>query len=302
MKFSLSIFSLVLLTWFGASAQVTVEVVLDQSQFLPSESLPVAVRITNRSGRLMHLGADAGWLTFSVSAVDNYVVAKLGDVPVQGEFDLDTSQMATKRVDVAPYFNLSRQGSYRIIATLHIKDWDVEIPSLPQSFDVIDGAKLWSQAFGIPAPAGVSNGVPQVRKYTLEQANYLRSQLRMYVQVSDEAERHIFKVRAIGPMVSFSQPEAQLDRLNNLHMIYQSGARVFTYSVVNPDCDIVQQENYDYLNTRPRLLTDDTGNITVVGGLRRVKPIDMPTVQTPGAGAAPSPVPASTPAPAPKKP
>lgn len=297
MKYSWAILSLVLLTGYGASAQITVEVILDQSQFLPSESLPVAVRITNRSGQQLHLGADPNWLTFSVTAVDNFMVAKLGDVPVQGEFDLGTSQMATKRVDVGPYFNLSRQGSYRIIATLHIKDWNVEIPSSPEDFDVIDGAKLWSQSFGLPAPAGVTNGVPEVRKYTLEQANYLRSQLRMYVQVSDEPERRIFKVRAIGPMVSFSQPEAQLDRTNNLHVIYASGARVYTYSVVNPDCDIVQQENYDYFNTRPRLQTDDAGNITVIGGVRRVKPIDMPMVQAP----APAPPPAAS-APAPAKP
>ena len=298
MKFTLFIFGLALLTWQTASAQITVEVMLDQNQFLPSESLPVAVRVVNRSGQLLHLGADPKWLTFSVSAVDGYVVTKLGDVPVKGEFDLDTSQMATKRVDVSPYFNLSRQGSYRIVANLHIKDWNVDIPSAPESFDVIDGAKLWSQAFGIPAPAGVTNGAPQARKYTLEQANYLRTQLRMYVQVSDESERQIFKVRAIGPMVSFSQPEAQLDRLNNLHVIYQSGARVFTYSVVNPDCDIVQQENYDYLTTRPRLQTDDDGNITVIGGVRRVKPIDMPTVQMPGQMPPPAPATSLTPVPA----
>src|SRR5208282_1914889 len=135
----------------------------------------------------------------------------------------------------------------------HIKDWNQEIPSPPRTFDVIDGAKLWSQTFGVPAPAGVTNSVPEVRKYTLEEANYLHSQLRIYVQVSDESEIHVFKVRAIGPMVSFSQPEAQLDRLSNLHVLYQSGARVFTYSLVSPDGDIVRQEMYDYVNTRPRL-------------------------------------------------
>lgn len=290
MKFSLSIFSLILLAGFSASAQISVEIVLDQNRFLPSESLPVAVRITNRSGQMLHLGADPGWLTFSVNAVDNFVVTKLGEVPVQGEFDLGTSQMATKRVDVAPYFNLSRQGSYRIIATLHIKDWNVEIPSLPEEFDIIDGAKLWSQSFGVPTPAGETNLSPQIRKYTLEQANYLRSQLRMYVQVSDDPERHIFKVRAIGPMVSFSQPEAELDRLNNLHVIYQSGARTFIYTLINPDGDIVRQEYYDYVNARPRFQTDDLGNITVIGGVRRVKPIDVPSVEAPGAEPPPAPV------------
>jgi hypothetical protein len=146
---------------------------------------------------------------------------------------------------------------------------------------VIDGAKLWSQTFGLPVPAGETNRAPEVRKYTLEEANYLRSQLRMYVQVSDESDTHIFKVHAIGPMVSFSQPEAQLDRLNSLHVIYQSGAHIFTYTVINPDGDIVRQEIYDYFNTRPRLHTDDDGNITILGGARRVKPDDTPLVKPP---------------------
>ena len=108
MKFSLFIFGLTLLTLVNAPAQVSVEVVLDQEQFLPSESVPVAVRITNRSGQTLHFGADANWLTFSVESADGFVVIKNSDVPVSGEFDLDSSQMATKRVDLAPYFVLSR--------------------------------------------------------------------------------------------------------------------------------------------------------------------------------------------------
>ena len=57
---------LVGLALFRASAQVTVDVLLDQEQYLPNEAMPVAVRITNRSGQPLHLGAEADWLTFSV--------------------------------------------------------------------------------------------------------------------------------------------------------------------------------------------------------------------------------------------
>ena len=292
MNFSLPIFGLTWMTAFSALAQVTVEVELDQRQFLPSESLPVTVRITNRSGQPLHLGAAPDWLTFNVSADDNFVVTKIADAPVRDEFDLGSSKMATKRVNLAPYFNLTRQGSYRVVATVRIKDWNQELASPPQSFDVVDGAKLWSQTFGLPQPPGTTNGVPEVRKYTLEEANYLRQQLRMYVQVSDESEVQIFKVQAIGPMVSFSQPEARLDPRNRLHVLYQSGAHVFIYTIVSPDGDIARQEYYDYFTSRPRLQTDDAGNITVLGGVRRVKPEDVPVVQPP----------ASVPAPAPKKP
>jgi len=281
MKLSLCIFGLTWLTLVNAPAQVSVDVLLDQEQFLPSESVPVKVRITNRSGQTLHFGADANWLTFSVESADGFVVVKNSDVPVSDEFGLDSSQMATKSVDLAPYFALSRPGRYNIIATVRIKEWRAEVASPAKGFDVINGAKLWSQDFGLPAPAGVTNRAPEVRRYSLIEANYLRSQLRLYVQVSDESEARVFKVSAVGPLVSFSQPETKLDRLSNLHVLYQSGAKAFTYSVVNPNGDIKKQEIYDYFNSRPRLGVNDNGDVVVVGGVRRVKPAELPQVKPP---------------------
>ena len=275
------ILGLTLLARASAPAQVSVEVVLDQEQFLPSESVPVAVRITNRSGQTLHFGADANWLTFTVESADGFVVIKNSDVPVSGEFDLDSSQMAIKRVDLAPHFALSRLGHYNIIATVRIKEWNEDVSNPPKMFDIINGAKLWSQDFGLPAAAGVTNQAPEVRRYSLIEANYLRSQLRLYVQVSDESETRVFKVSAVGPLVSFSQPEAKLDRLSNLHVLYQSGAQAFTYSVVNPNGGIIRREMFDYFNSRPRLSVNDNGDIVVVGGVRRVKPAELPQVKPP---------------------
>ncbi|MGD0745685.1 MAG: hypothetical protein ABSA45_11075 [Verrucomicrobiota bacterium] len=281
MKFAPFILGLTLLTLVNAPAQVSVEVVLDQEQFLPSESVPVAVRITNRSGQPLHLGADANWLTFNVESTEGFVVIKNSDVPVTGAFDLDSSQMATKRVDLAPYFVLSRPGRYKVIATVRIKEWNAEVPSPVKEFDIIDGAKLWSQDFGLPMPAGVTNRAPEVRRYSLIEANYLKSQLRLYAQVSNESETRVFKVTAVGPLVSFSQPEAKLDRLSNLHVLFQSGAQVFTYSVVNPNGSIIRREMYDYFNSRPRLSVNDDGDVVVVGGVRRLKPVELPQVKPP---------------------
>jgi hypothetical protein len=281
MKISLPILALALLTFIRASAQVDVQVVLDEEQFLPSESVPVSVRITNRSGQPLHLGDDAGWLTFNVESADGFIVLKNAEVPVLGEFDLGSSQVATKRVDLQPYFAMTRQGRYRVTATLHIKAWSAEASSPAKEFDIISGAELWSQDFGVPVPAGVTNRAPEVRKYTLEEANYLRSQLRMYVMVSDTSKSRVFKVSAIGPMVSFSQPEQQLDQSSNLHVIYQSGAKTFTYSVINPDGAILEQEIYDYVATRPRLGANQAGDIVVVGGVHRVKPEELPVVKLP---------------------
>ena len=294
MKIALSILGLVLASLLGAPAQVvTVQVTLDQEQFLPGESLPATVRIVNNSGQPLHLGADASWLKFTVeSAEGNFAVMKLADPPVTGAFDLGSSEVASKQVDLTPYFAITHTGRYRVAATVHIAEWGTDVASPAKEFDVIDGAPLWSQDFGVPVPAGVTNQPPVIRKYILEKANYLQKQLRMYVLVSDQTGARILKVSAVGPMVSFSQPDAQLDSASNLHVLYQGGARAFIYTVVNPDGNITQQEIYDYENSRPRLAVNAAGDIVVRGGVRRVKPGELPSVRPPEEVPPPTPAPA----------
>ena len=281
MKIALAILGLATLPWFNSLAQVAVEVTMEQREFLPSESVPAAVRITNRSGQPLHLGDDANWLTFNVESADGFIVVKNGEVPVVQGFDLGSSQMATKHVELQPYFGITRPGRYRVTATVRIKDWSEAMTSPALDFYVITGAKIWAQDFGVPVPAGATNRTPEVRRYTLEKANYLRTQLRMYVQVSDPAEARVFKVVSIGQTVSFGDPDTQLDRRSDLHVLFQSGASIFTYAVINPDGDLLKQEIYDYVKTRPRLGMSDDGTVTVVGGVRRLTEQEMPMVKMP---------------------
>jgi hypothetical protein len=117
----------------NASAQVTVDLSLDQDQFLPGEALPVTVHITNRSGQTLHLGDD-GWLTFFVQSSDGSVVLKKMDPPVKSPFDLGNGEVGIKRLDIAPYYLLGHDGTFRISATVHIKDWNSDVTSSAQSF------------------------------------------------------------------------------------------------------------------------------------------------------------------------
>lgn len=276
------ILALVALAGFSAPAQiVTVKVDLDQDQFLPGESLPIKVRITNNSGQTLYLGADADWLNIRVQRADGIsVVLKNGEVPVTGAFKLNSSEVATKRLDIAPYFVLDKTGRYSITAVVHIQEWDADVESPAKEFDVVDGAVIWSQDFGVPT-VEATNRPPEVRKYILEEANYLQKQLRLYVLVSDRTGSRIFKATAIGPMVSFSQPEAQLDRSSNLHVLYQSSAHSFIYAAVAPDGAITKRDVYDMQSTRPRLRLNATGDIMVSGGVRRLSPDELPVIKTP---------------------
>lgn len=256
------------------TAQVKVEVTLPQDQYLQGESIPAAVRIINRSGQPLHLGAEEDWLTFSVESRDGFVVSRTAEMPaVVGEFDLESSQVATKRVNLAPGFILSQPGRYTVTATVKIKAWDREVASPPKAFDIIHGAVLWQQEFGLPATGGAA---PEVRKYVLEQANYLKGHLRLYVRLTDGSGARALRVLPVGQMVSISQPEGQVDRLSNLHVLFANGPRSFSYTVYNPDGELLVRQSYEYQNTRPRLAVDQEGKISVLGGVRRLTALDLP--------------------------
>ncbi len=254
--------------WVGA--QVSVEVALDQTQLLRDESLPVKVRIVNRSGQTLHLGEGKGWLTFTVQNKEGLLVARGSEVPVEGAFELESSSVATRLVELMPYFDLSIPGQYTVTATIQVPQWEREISSRPTPFEIVRGVKIWEEDFGVPG----TPGIPEARKYALQQANYLK-ELTLYVRLTNPSETKVFRVFPIGPLLSFSRPEAQIDRESKLHVLWQTGARSFQYCVVTPDGDLVRRQIHSYTQTRPVLRSRD-GEIVVSGGMRRLSRTDIP--------------------------
>lgn len=268
--------ALMLATLSPALAQLNVEVRLEQDQFLAGEEVVAAVRITNRSGQTIRLGSDEDWLAIAVEGVDGKPLPRLSDPPVVGEFELETSKVGTKRVNLSPYFSLTQPGRYTITASVKVNAWGVERASQPKSFNVIQGSSLWEQEFGVPKKPGDTNSVPEIRCYTLHKANYLKGQLRLYFRLVDASGSRIFRVQPIGIFLSFSRPEAQVDQESNLHVLYLNGPHSFSYTVFNPDGDLLIRQTHDYTDTRPTLKIDRDSKIVVVGGERRVTAADVP--------------------------
>jgi hypothetical protein len=61
-----------------------------------------------------------------------------------------------------------------------------------------------------------------------------------------------------------------------LHVLMQTGARAFTYSVVSPFGSLIQRQTFDYGLSRPGLTATDDGRIFVAGGFRRLTENDIP--------------------------
>jgi hypothetical protein len=273
MKKSLLWFGLWLMSVGCLSAQVTMKLSLDQEQFLPGEALFVSVRINNQSGQTLNLGGDDEWLKFSVESRDVPIVTKRGEAPVAENIILESAHAAIKRVNIAPYFNFKKPGRYSVTATAVIKDWGQEITAAPVSFDIINAAMLREIDFGVPLPAGVSNRPPEVRKYTLLQANYLKD-LMLYFRLSDASGTHD-KVFSLGRMLNMNLQDTQIDRASNLHLLYQIGAHSSCYTMINPDGELLKRQTYEF-SAHPHLSFDESGAVTVVGAMRVAKPNDLP--------------------------
>jgi hypothetical protein len=254
-----------------AQVPIEVEVTLNQDQFLSGEALNVTARVTNRSGQTLPLGQDNDWLTFSIESSDGSAM-KRGDAPVAGEFDLDPSRAAVVRIDLEPYFIITRPVRYSITATFRYQTWKVVSP--PRTFEVIQGSTLWEQEFGVPPAPGATNALPEVRKYAIQQINS-KGQMRLYLRVSDDKSRPL-RVLPIGRQVSFGRPEAQLDRQSRLHMIYQSAASIFNYGVFDCQGELLVRQTYENTYSRPHLRPDLDGNIVVSGGTRTLTDNDLP--------------------------
>ena len=273
-----------LATAFTVQAQldgVTAGLKLDQAQFLPGEDIPLRVQILNRSGQEVSFGADNNWITLSIWGENNASPASLGDMPVKGEFSLLSGEMGTRTLNPAPYFDLTRPGRYHISAKIRLTQWGQEISCKSIVFTVANGVTLPNLAnlqFGVPPPAGVSNVAPEVRRYSLLKLSNL-NELKLYFRLTDVSGR-VLRVFSIGRMISFSDPEAQIDRYNNFHVLYQTGAKSFNYSVINPDGQLVLRRTYEYTDTRPVLRPGSEGEVYVWGGMRQPAGNDIPPVET----------------------
>src|SRR3954469_503183 len=247
----------------SARGQITVDLLMPQEQFLRDESLPVKLQISNRSGQKIVLGKDPEWVTFTVENLDGSIVTRLNDVTMQGELALDSAMVGARTIDLLPFFDVTKPGRYAVTATVRVKGWDKEFSSKRKTFDVARGSKIWEQEFGVP---GV--GTPEVRRYALQQANYLK-RLMLYARITDDSENRVFRVFPLGPLVSFSRPEAQIDKQSNLHVLFQSGARSFLYNVISPAGRVSERQTYEYTASRPVLKGSNDGKIFVSGGARK---------------------------------
>ena len=255
-------------------AQVDVSLSFKKDFYLADEFILAELTIVNFSGKTLVFGEQPNWLTFSVESSRDTLVARQKELDVMGRFEIPNAGRGIRRVHLVPAFRMVDQGRYRIKATVEVPELELRMSTQEAEIGILTANVLWEREFGW-ASEGLGSE-PEVRRYELMRSVSEKS-IELYVKVSDQYRERVFGVYSLGNVVSFGQPERQVDRLSNLHVLFQNGARTFRYAIIKPDGRLLLQQRWDYSDTRPRLKLGDQGLIEVVGGLRQLSFDDIPS-------------------------
>src|SRR5688572_9276875 len=178
----------VLFAVFSAPAQIKVDVQFDGEQFIANEPLIARVRIINDSGTTLRLGETADWLGFAIETTEGPYVRALRPPKVDGEpFNLESSHTANVRVDLAPAFDLTHIGKYKVVATVKVPAFNTSFASGSRTFYIVNGTRRWEKQFGVPPniASADANGLPEIRKYMLIEA-LSGKETKFYVRLTDK--------------------------------------------------------------------------------------------------------------------
>lgn len=254
----------------AARAQVTVEIQLDEQQYLRGEAVPLRVKISNFSGQTLQAGEDADWLAFLVTGEDGKAVRATATMPPVKPFTIESAKTVALRVDLAPYYDLQAAGRYAVSARIKFNQLEKEFGTEPKKFDIISGVKVWEKEVGVPGRTP-----PVVRKFALQQATFFK-ETRLYARVTEGSDSGIVGVVPLGALPSAGRPEAAVDSSSQMHVIFQAGQRNFIYSIITPEGDLIIRQTHEITATRPRLRAEADGRIVVSGGARKISANDLP--------------------------
>ncbi len=278
MKIIGSLFCLVLsaLTSF---AQVQMDLVLEQKQFVPGEELMVGVRIANLSGQPLRFGGVEDWASFQFDPNGEIRVRSTSKIPHGEPFVVTNATRATRWFDLAPHFDLEKPGYYSVSASVQIRDWQEERSTPPLKLELVRPTTIWEQQFGVPVRPGTPPGPPELRKYMLQRA-LIDNENRLYVRITDASETKVFRVAGIGRVLQINEtPKTVIDRKSQLHVLHRMGRTSFSYSVFNPDGVEVVRQRHNYneqTGSRPSVRTLESGEVVVYGGVRENAESDIP--------------------------
>src|SRR5256714_6590710 len=260
-KIQLAVFLLAVAT---AQAQVQVELSFKRLQYIAHEPILATVKIANNSGRDIDLRDDSGqhWFGFEVNANEGRLLAPLRQTAAEPALHIEAGKTVTRKINLTSLFPVHDFGAYHVRANVYFPDLNKFFYSATKVFQVTDARPIWQKTVGVPE--GIP-GTGETRTYSLL-SNRFVDHASLYVRVENRDTGAVFTTYSLGRAIAGEDPQAEVDRANQLHVLHCAGPRSWSYSHVGLNGELLAHSTFLETKSRPRLRHTPDGSIAVNGG------------------------------------
>ena len=265
------------LPWFciflsaaAAEAQVQVDLKFKRLQYIAYEPVVATVAITNLAGRNIELhDADRqSWLGFEITGSEEQPIAPLRAANREPPLKIQAGQRVTRQIDLTPLYPVHEFGAYHVRTNIYFADLGKFFYSATRVFEVTDARPIWQQTVGVPEAAGAAG---EVRTYSL-MTNRFPDHTSLYVRVQDKDTGVVYATYSLGRMIALEQPQVEIDRANQLHVLHCAAPRAWSYARIGLNGELLTRSSFMETKTRPHLVHSGNGEIAVQGGMVDASP------------------------------
>jgi hypothetical protein len=252
----------------AAQAQIHVELKFRRLQYIAHEPVLATVKITNLAGRDIDLrdDNDQHWFGFEVNGGDGQLlspVAPRGET-VEPALHVEAGKTVTRKIDLTPLYPVHDFGPYHVRANVYFTDLNKFFYSPTKVFQVTSARPIWQKTVGIPEG---SAGAGDVRTYSLL-SNRFPDHTSLYVRVENRNNGIVYTTYSLGRVIAVDEPQAEIDRSNQLHVLHCAAPRSWAYSHIGLNGELLAHSTFMETKTRPRLRHAADGAVAVAGGMR----------------------------------
>jgi hypothetical protein len=269
-------------------AQIEVHMDIPRHLYLSYEPIVATVSITNNTGRDLTLEDKAPdhWFTFEIMNNDGTPIPARADEqnlqpstdPASGAIASSTTAIFSERppltipmgetvkrkVNLVNLYPISDYGVYHVRAVIYFDAMDKYFASRGVGFEVSEGKTLWQKTVGIPD--GQQNA-GQMREFELVSFQQPKDNM-LYVRIQDHDAGIVYATYPIGSIISGYDPQAEVDALSQLHVLLMAAPKEYLYTRLGPNGEMLGQDDYTDLKTRPHLRRMENGDVLIAGGIQ----------------------------------
>jgi len=254
-------------------AQIQVDLKLPRLQFIAYEPVIATLHITNLAGRDIDLHDSDGqrWFGFEITGAEGRSIVPLAEKDTQPPLKIEAGKRVSQKINLTPLYPVHDFGTYHVRAHIYFADLSKFFYSQTKVFEVTDARPIWQRTVGIPEGTPASG---KVRTYSLL-TNRFPDHTSLYVRVEEKDSGIVYATYSLGHIIAFDEPQAELDRANQLHVLHCAAPRNWTYSHVGLNGELVSHSSFMETKTRPRLVHAVDGAVAVRGGM-----VETPVTQS----------------------